>query len=438
MILMVASGMEKIKKPFLKNKVENIYLNYGLLGLGTKLCEKGYNNVKLFQGDNKKVNDILEEIQINGVEIEKIKYPIFVSVPSFFSISWAKNFISCIKNKNPNIKVILGGRWVIDENLDWCKSVFKEVDFFSLGCSENIIEMLLDEKNWKDYKSVQVSKEPFSKFNFNILNNFKDYQPVIEICRGCGRGCEFCLEKNYPVSAIKKAQDVILEAKYICDSYETYDLNFYFQASIFNPTIEWAKEFEHFYNKYKMSFKWRFETRVDTINLDSLKILSSVGLKVIDLGLETASIAQIKRMKKSNKPEEYLIKADRLLRTMYELGIWSKLNILLYIGETTNTIQETLLWLEERKHYIKGVSVNPVIVYLNGDKTESFINYIEKESQMKVNRNNLYEYGYTFIDLSKEIDFEKSKNLTNSIMDKFMSSEDYFMLKEVGYTKRVH
>ncbi|GLC80875.1 B12-binding domain-containing radical SAM protein [Lacrimispora brassicae] len=435
-ILMIASGMKKSKKPFIKNSVENIYLNYGLLGLGSILYDKGYTKVKMFQGDSKTIQEMFDEIASTEVDIKKIKYPVFISVPSFFAISWAIEFINEIKSKSPNIKIILGGRWVLDQNLDWCKEIFTNVNFFSLGCSDEIIDMLLEPNNWSRYQSVQISKKPFSRFYFNILNNFKEYQPVIEICRGCGRGCEFCLEKHYPVSIIKSAEEVILEAKSISEIYGTDDLNFYFQASIFNPSVTWSKEFLDLYKKYNMKFHWRFETRVDTISLESLEILVEAGLKVIDLGLESASVHQIERMGKSKNPKKYLARADKLLHKMYELGIWSKVNLLLYVGETNKTINETIVWLEERRKYIKGVSVNPIIVYLNGNQTQDFIKYIDEETLIEVNRENLDKFGYTFISLSKEINIVKSQEITNMLVKKFMTNEDYLMLKNVCYTRR--
>lgn len=433
---MIASGMKKSKKPFIKNSVENIYLNYGLLGLGSILYDKGYTKVKMFQGDSKTIQEMFDEIASTEVDIKKIKYPVFISVPSFFAISWAIEFINEIKSKSPNIKIILGGRWVLDQNLDWCKEIFTNVNFFSLGCSDEIIDMLLEPNNWSRYQSVQISKKPFSRFYFNILNNFKEYQPVIEICRGCGRGCEFCLEKHYPVSIIKSAEEVILEAKSISEIYGTDDLNFYFQASIFNPSVTWSKEFLDLYKKYNMKFHWRFETRVDTISLESLEILVEAGLKVIDLGLESASVHQIERMGKSKNPKKYLARADKLLHKMYELGIWSKVNLLLYVGETNKTINETIVWLEERRKYIKGVSVNPIIVYLNGNQTQDFIKYIDEETLIEVNRENLDKFGYTFISLSKEINIVKSQEITNMLVKKFMTNEDYLMLKNVCYTRR--
>lgn len=435
-ILMIASGMHKKKKPFLNNSIESIYLNYGLLGLGSVLYDKGYEKVKMFQGDSKSIEDIFSEIYASGIDIKKINYPVFISVPSFFAVSWALEFINKLKDENHNLKIILGGRWVLDKNIEWCKEKFKKVDYFSLGCPDEIIDNLLEPINWGKYLSPQNYKKPFSKFYFNILNNFKEYQPVIEICRGCGRGCEFCLEKDYPVSMIKSPKEVILEAKDICQIYGTDNLNFYFQASIFNPTVKWAEEFSAFYDAYNMKFNWRFETRVDSINLDSLKLLAQAGLKVIDLGLESASICQLKRMGKSKNAEEYLSKADSLLQRMHEVGVWSKINILLYVAETKDTIIETMKWLDIRKEYIKGVSVNPLIVYLNGEKTQNFIDYIQKESGVDIDQKSLYEFGYSFIPLSNEISIEESQIISNMIFETYMSNEDYILLKNLCYTKR--
>lgn len=433
---MVASGMKQNKKDFLDSSVESMYLNYGLLGLGSILYDKGYTEVKMFQGDNKSIEGFFCEIECTNVDIKALSYPVFVSIPSFFAVSWALEFIETLKLKKPSVKVILGGRWVLDQNLDWCRNTFKLVDFFSIGCPDENVDKLLFSENWAQFQPSQNCLKPFSRFHFNILNQFKYYQPVIELCRGCGRGCEFCLERHYPVSQIKSAKDVIYEAKETCSVYGTDELNFYFEASIFNPTLEWANEFLQFYQQENMKFQWRFETRVDTIDPESLKILSQAGLKVIDLGLESASVVQLKKMGKSKNPTEYLSKADSLLQKMYEYGIWSKINILLYMGETDLTLMETMAWLDARNKYIKGVSVNPLIVYLNGDQTDDFVLHIEKETSVGVEKEKLYECGYLFISLSKEMSIKKSQRITNMLAGRYMSQEDYVQLKNVCYSRR--
>jgi len=62
-------------------------------------------------------------------------------------------------------------------------------------------------------------------------------------------------------------------------------------------------------------------------------------------------------MKKTKNPEQYLVRASKLIKECYEHDIAIKVNILLYAGETEKTILETTEWLEKHKKYIKGVSV---------------------------------------------------------------------------------
>lgn len=283
---------------------------------------------------------------------------------------------------------------------------------------------------------IYVTKEAFSELNYKLLYNYKDYQPSIEICRGCGNKCDFCLEKDYPVGSIKPPRDVIEEAEKICSIYKTQNLNFYFQASIFNPSIDWAYEFRNLYKEKEMKFKWRFETRVDSINLQSINILSEAGLKVVDLGLETASITQIKRMNKACDPVQYLKKADLLLKQLHKNNIWAKLNIMLYLAENIETIRETELWLDERKEYIKGVSVNPFILYLNGNNQKKYYKFIEEVTNKHIDFNYFNKHGYTYIDLSEQFTIEYSKKVSKEIADRYMSQKDYLDLKQFSYTKR--
>ena len=67
-------------------------------------------------------------------------------------------------------------------------------DYISRGCPDDYIEELLDAKNWKKYQEPGVSKEIFTMLNYKLLYEYKQYQPSIEISRGCGNGCAFCLE----------------------------------------------------------------------------------------------------------------------------------------------------------------------------------------------------------------------------------------------------
>lgn len=96
-ILMVAAGMKKKKKEFMNEDTENLYLNYGMLGLATLLYDRGYSGVKMFQGDFKSPKKVLDEIMQEGILVKSLSYPVFLSIPSFFAISWAKEFVEILK-----------------------------------------------------------------------------------------------------------------------------------------------------------------------------------------------------------------------------------------------------------------------------------------------------------------------------------------------------
>jgi len=113
-IVMIASGMKKPKKDFNRFNELNRYLNYGLLGLGTQLHNIGY-KVKMFQGDYKDILEVIKEIMDNKIQIELLTYPVCISIPSFFSVDWANEFILQIKDINKNVKIIIGGRSLLSE-----------------------------------------------------------------------------------------------------------------------------------------------------------------------------------------------------------------------------------------------------------------------------------------------------------------------------------
>ncbi|WP_195575454.1 B12-binding domain-containing radical SAM protein [Paenibacillus sp. 1001270B_150601_E10] len=427
-VVLVSTGLLKAKKennPF--NRM-NRYLNYGLLGLATVLKNRGY-TVKMFQGEYRKPHELIKIIKDSDIDLNQLKYPILLSIPSYYSLPWAKEFCGLVKNEY-ELKIVGGGRWVIGDSDEWIKSKIPEVDLWITGLGDEVIEQALYPGKWKSIEVMVDKVECFYELDYTLLYDFKEYQPSIEVSRGCGRGCSFCMEKNVPITQLKEPTKLISEIKRAIDMYQCDDINFYFEASLFLPGLSWARKFKELYIKENLAIKWRCESRVDALTPEIIHELAQAGLKVVDLGLESASIRQLKAMNKTKKPESYLEKAQLLIKACHKEGINVKVNVLLYAGENLETIAETKKWLLSNKEFIKGVSVNPVVVY------GPYCNYDYFNSLGATVIDTSDALGYSYMHLSDEIDYEQSLQLGNDLSRSVMSEDDYFTLKKFSYFPR--
>lgn len=438
-IIFVSSGMLNAKKKDNPIAFNHSYLNYGLLGLASIVRANGY-DVSLYHGKFDNPSRFLEKYMDSFNKVNN--YPIFLSLPSSFAIEWAKIFVSELKKMNPKASVIVGGRWVVMEDGKWIKEKFNnQIDLVVYGLSENRIIQLLNRQEWTNihYTDLSVDLTPekwhgtFPKYDYSIMPDYKEFQPSIDTSRGCGKGCSFCLESKIKLVSMKDPNLIIEEVIYLQELYKDILISFYFEASHFSPPKKWIEKFSELVKKQKLSFKWRAETRADNnIITENLSLLAEVGLKVLDIGLESASPRQLLAMGKTNDYKDYLQKASKLLQSCRDCDVWAKINILLYPGECAETIQETTNWLDQHKECIKGVSVNPLMVYRN----TSYVDYL-KELRQKYGafpvENSIEEKGYCYMHLSEEMQLEQIEPLRVELCQRYMSADDYYDLKSFSY-----
>ena len=407
----ISAGQFQSKK---KNAVfsrKHRYLNYGLLGIASTLGRSGYNPIVihgLFDTPSTTLN-ICEQYGIRDT-----RNPILLSIPSFFALEWARTLSSLIREYYPDKTIIVGGRWVIGNQDQWIKS-YLGVDLVVSGLvGANILDIVSMMNTYATKTSAtQFRSNNFTTTEYRHLHEKDLFQPSIEVSTGCGMGCSFCEEKDIKLSKLKPAAIVAEEMLAINNSSDFVEATPYLESSMFIATSEWAKQLYSERQKRGVSCKWRIETRVDKLKARNIPALAKAGLKVVDLGLESGSLKQLERMNKTNNPNSYLTTARELIHTAYDNGIWVKVNLLLYAGETSASINETVDWLSSMQKAIKGVSAGPVIVYGLPSDTEVFIKELESFGATAIETDVI---GVTNVSPSNTIDYEASIEISRTYL----------------------
>jgi hypothetical protein len=439
-VTLISAGMLSPKKVDHPLARLHLYLNYGLLALASELARKGY-SPKVVHGRFEPPHQVLKYLIDSN--LLDTPFPVFLSIPSSYAINWSKEFCRLLKRERPNLKIIAGGRWVVGTDGEWIKRKIQEIDLVVYGTAERRVERILNPVDWNGMPFSSCSSDftaelPLRKLptlDYSLLDRFEDYQPSVEISRGCGMGCSFCAESDVPLSDLEAPGVIAQTLVSLCEQYQTNDIHPYFEASFFRPSFQWAADFAKQYRANNLRVQWRCESRVDGISLRTLEKLAEAGLKVIDLGLESASYRQLRAMKKTSIPEVYLKRASCLIQECKKAGIWVKINILLYAGEDRQSLEETSDWLNHHRQCIKGLSVGPLVAY-RLDVTPKLLESLQFLGASLVNEELLAKEGIAEFNLSREIDYETAQYFSTSLCQEFMSERDYFDLKSFSYLPR--
>jgi hypothetical protein len=404
------------------------------LSLATKLNQAGYATL-LIHGKHFEAEPFIASLISKG--LLPTRYPIFLSIPSFYALEWAQDFCRLVKQTQPTVKIIVGGRWVANPDPQWLHGKLPEADHIFIGLGEaEILKLMSLPKNAYMVLSSLTTEISGLSFDYKLIDEFEEFQPSIEVSRGCGMKCAFCEERDIPLSKTLAANLLADQFDYAIEQYGTSDIRPYLESSFFIANPSWSEKLAQEVKRRNTQIKWRCETRVDAITRDSIASLSEAGLKVIDLGLESASPTQLLRMKKTRKPDKYLDDASAVLKACHDYGVWPKVNILLYAGESAETVNETKEWLKTHSKMIKGVSVGPVVVYGPPSQAAPLIKELEEFGARAVNSTDAQEDAISAIHLSKEIDADGAENLSLELSRMMMSKEDYYDLKSFSYYPR--
>lgn len=423
-VLAIAAGQEFSRKGENTVRKKLKYLNFGLLGLVTLIDRYSDREVVMFQADTFSVERLIAEIKATVLDLTRDFECVLLSIPSYHSISWCVKFCEYIK-KNYGLKIIVGGRWVVDNHSQWIKEKLKYVDIVSEGFGERFLAEYFDFSGNKQF--FLGEKNYFTLVDYTLLHNYQDYHPNIEISRGCGAGCHFCADRNSYRLPNKSVEIIMRELDLLDQAYHNYTVYLTAPHFVFDP--KWIHSFYDMMLKRANPVLWRCTSRVESIPLNLLRVLRQSGLKIIDVGLESASITQLTKMHKSANPQKYLERASAMLKACKENGIWVKLNILLYAGETMETIRETTDWLLLHKDCIKDISAGSLVYYHNMDnlsELEQFGSSIAAEDHFEDN-------GFAILNLSPDISKERASKLCQEIPQLIANQRDFYDIKSFSY-----
>lgn len=154
--------------------------------------------------------------------------------------------------------------------------------------------------------------------------------------RGCVFDCKFCAIQNRGKVKFRSLQNFEEEVEYIlkrypkCDGITLLDETFTLNTK---HAIGIAKVFK------KYGLKWECNSRVDTVNDETIKALKDSNCQEIRLGIESGSQRIVNNMNKGINLEE----AKSVIKKLHESGIPVKLYIMHgYPGENIETSLETI------------------------------------------------------------------------------------------------
>ena len=287
-----------------------------------------------------------------------------LSIPSCLSVDWASAFCRVFRHARSTVPIIAGGQWVTDSGSEWLSRRIPELDLITFGYAEDRILGLARQDEWSSIPGTSLSaRSDFLRqsvpswappLDYDLLPDFRMHHPSIEAARGCGMTCSFCPSSSQGPVQMKAATQVLQEIG-LCQAHYGEPIKAYLEAPLFAPSHEWVREFAESWDAAGADgCQWRCESRADVLSAHSIHLLSHAGLKVLDVGLESASPQQLTRLSKTRVPRKYLASASELLRACSDHGVWVRVSVKLVAGETADTVAQTVEWLDRHRSLVNA------------------------------------------------------------------------------------
>ena len=433
---------------FVDDKYSISAINPGIISIASYLVFKKY-DVEIY--------DFQDES-----DFEKIRSKIKYSEASVYGISSTSGFdyLEClkiakiIKQNHPGSVVIAGGQHIgVLQDKVFMDS--QDIDIVVKGAGEFVAEEILNaldselnsalkkvsgivyrnEKglviNTETAASVDINQLPGN--DFTLFPNYKNYTPFVEESRGCAGKCSYCtnsLIHNNKIS-IKRPKKFEEEFERTVNLYGL-DKDYVVLAANFGLIPKNTKAIINIISKYGVN--WNTELRADNRWESYIDALIQSNLEILSVGFESASPQILRYMKKTIKPDLYIRKMRKLIERLSGIESLSlRINLMLFLGETPETLKETLIFLVENSRFIDGIIASPVFIFENTPLMNQ-MGYFHTKYGASLVDNEFWKSRRLYpVNVSSFFTFEELVHLGNSFEKIFSSPRSWMREKKYHY-----
>lgn len=286
----------------------------------------------------------------------------------------------------------------------------------------------------------QAPLEELAPLNYGLFPGFEEFVPRLEESRGCPFDCSFCSNASVFTFVVryKPVDCLVRELTSIYMQYgEPEVLRFYLISKNYGLDSKATLRFAEAVRELPFRAEWRTQTRADIMPPAILPPLSEAGLRILDVGLESASPTMLRLMNKAADPQAYLSRAQRLFEAFETLpGTVLKINLIFHPGERQETIAETIAFLSRWKHVIRAVTAAPVMVDPGAPLWRALPSFEREHGTRRVG-GAFWESQHIYpVDPSSTLTFDECNAIASQITKTFQTEEMYFVTRSFGGLNR--
>jgi radical SAM superfamily enzyme YgiQ (UPF0313 family) len=432
------------------------FMNFGLLSLLRFIRNSGLDAEILDLSINKNADELLSRMSSDREII------IGVSVISAFTAASSADILRKVRQVNPNALIVIGGQHYVGLLGERAFDLFPEADVL-VSC-EGEFAMLAIAQEWAQYRrdftkwSMNILPSNVSlRLNQHVVRGTSDVTmldldelaglacsgyptagevfPAIEYSRGCKFSCHFCAntDENRQHFRARSAMSLGASVTKLLDEFSHRPLRFYLEASNFVIQADELGGFITALNPNNQQIEWRVEMRISDYGEAYFRKLHAAGLRIIDLGLESASLSTLKCMAKTRNSAQYLRAASNMLKAAHAAGIFMKVNFLVCPGDTHESLNESWLWFKEHASFIDGVSAG-VALLLPGTYLKDNIKHYEEQFGTRVMAcADLSAWGVDRLIPSESLSLEEAEAFCLKLARLLNTRAKYAYAKSFGY-----